>query len=467
MKLNIDEIENDGEIYPRKNVSRKTVESYVESMKAGAEFPKPEVQRIKENGKTKTVILDGWHRIEAQRKFNTLKDTEPKQEIEVKQYKDEILKKEEHLNELRFVAIKRNLEHGDRISKKDKKTKCREIVKEDTDFKIEQSELADRFGVTQPTISNWVKDIRTKQKSGRRNLVTKLKLLGWTQQEIGKRIGLSQPTVSEIIKDIKSYFTNIPAYKEPGDKAELLEVDVPVAYGLELQGKSDLEKMREFGKTKYGTEDVSPFNYFKYPERDERLGVYEDGVKGQILMKLLYFFSEQGDLVINLTAKTGVLMDVCTVLGRRWRGYGKEPEIKTIIKHNIENGLPEEVSEANLVFLDLTNRFENMTKFKNSVKKLAKEIKRMANSNTKVAILTRDFYDENFNLQLTSFRSWEIFTENGFNDCEKCFCVIPDEFLDSDEVERCRKEMMKERKEKPALIINTEYLTIYELEGEK
>jgi hypothetical protein len=72
IKVRLDEINLDEDIYPRRTFSHKTVEHYVEALKGGAVFPPIVVQKVRDNdgnGKEKLICIDGWHRVTAYREY--------------------------------------------------------------------------------------------------------------------------------------------------------------------------------------------------------------------------------------------------------------------------------------------------------------------------------------------------------------------------------------------------------------
>ncbi len=48
-------------------------------------------------------------------------------------------------------------------------------------------------------MSDWISDIRARQKASHNSLILRLSRLGWTQQEIADEVGMSQNRISEII----------------------------------------------------------------------------------------------------------------------------------------------------------------------------------------------------------------------------------------------------------------------------
>ncbi|GAH66758.1 unnamed protein product, partial [marine sediment metagenome] len=142
--MRLDDIIKDPDIYPRPQISHQTIASYAEAIRSGARFPSILVQKITEDGAQKTIILDGFHRIEAYKQANL-------DDIEETYWRDEVLDKKEWLERLRIVSLQCNLTHGDRAGEKDLQFQSLRIV---ADRPIDRlvgiiKELANEFGVTE------------------------------------------------------------------------------------------------------------------------------------------------------------------------------------------------------------------------------------------------------------------------------------------------------------------------------
>jgi DNA modification methylase len=70
----------------------------------------------------------------------------------------------------------------------------------------------------------------------------------------------------------------------------------------------------------------------------------------QILVNLLYYFTDEGDLVVDPMAGGGTTIDVCRMMNRRCKAYDIQPIKTEIEKNDILNGIP--INEADFVFLD-------------------------------------------------------------------------------------------------------------------
>jgi len=351
LNLLIKDIVKDPDIYPRRNESPKTIEAYAEALEAGAKFPPIIVQKISTNdGKEYTVFLDGLHRARA---FERVK----RKTIEVEYWKRDTLNKEEWLTRLQLESAKRNATHGDRLGSEDKKYQARKICEKNPN--ATEQEIADALGVSQQTVSSWVSDIKLMQKAERQAIIYRLKSLGWTQQEIGEKIGLTQRAVSDKIENLPELVKLLKSLLDRGESvekvAEKLNIDLTLAWAMVLDGKDDLERFNQFGEGEY--QNVSPliYNVWNFTGRDPRLGIEVPGnIPGQIAMNTLYYYTKQGDLVVDPMAGGGSTVDACLVMGRRCRAYDINPPERRedIVKHDIREGFPREVNGCDFIFLD-------------------------------------------------------------------------------------------------------------------
>jgi plasmid maintenance system antidote protein VapI len=217
IKVRLDEINLDENIYPRKTFSHKTVEHYVEALKGGAVFPPIVVQKVKDNGngKEKLICIDGWHRVTAYREYykdsNNGKDITTTMMIDAILWKDTILDKNECLEELRIESARMNLKHGDRLSQEDLIYQLLKIVKERPIERLEGivTELARAFGYSVNYISKLIGEEVRRRKVTRDAQILKLHLLGWKQDEIADMFGLDRSTVSKNVKNLTSQILHI------------------------------------------------------------------------------------------------------------------------------------------------------------------------------------------------------------------------------------------------------------------
>jgi hypothetical protein len=221
IKVRLDEINLDEDIYPRRTFSHKTVEHYVEALKGGAVFPPIVVQKVRDNddgnGKEKLICIDGWHRVTAYREYykyknngngnNNSKDVT----VDAILWKDTILDKTECLEELRIESARMNLKHGDRLSQEDLRYHLLKIVKERPIERLESivTELARAFGYSVNYISELIGEEVRRRKVTRDAQILRLHLLGWKQDEIADMFGLDRSTVSKNVKNLTSQFIHL------------------------------------------------------------------------------------------------------------------------------------------------------------------------------------------------------------------------------------------------------------------
>jgi transcriptional regulator with XRE-family HTH domain len=351
-KIAIEELEIDDRIYPRKRRSPKTIESYTESLKCGAKFPPILIQKVSDEGEKRTLILDGFHRTKAYEEFG-------EEKIPYESWKNQRIPFQENIHKLRVVSIKRNLTHGDRLANKDKKVMCKQMAREDEDLKITQKEFSDIFNVAQSTIHNWVSDIRARQKGSRNNTIIRLSKLGWTQKAIAEKVDITQQRVQQITNNIKfdkicdSYFEDNKTIPE---LVEFYGYDTQVIWSILLEEKTDRERFNLFFKESSKECKWELYNIWNFPNRDDRLGIEADGnIAGQIPMNLLYYYTDQGDLVLDPMAGGGSTIDACLVLGRECIAYDIKPKREGILQNDSVQNIPEFITSkktADFVFID-------------------------------------------------------------------------------------------------------------------
>jgi len=347
--LNRKEIEKDEDVYPRQRINHKTIENYLEALKAGAKFPPIEVQRIFEGEEEKVVVLDGLHRIEAYKLCD-------RSEIDVEYWKDEVLDKAEHLEDLRIRSLQANLNHGLRVAEGDIGYQASRIVKDRPLEKLKGivKELADKFGVTESTMSELVGELVRRKRASRDSVIYGMSLLGWTQREIADVMGMDFTAIS---KNLKKFGTELfqlfcqeyESGMSPENIASQHGLTLPVLWSILLKGKSDLERFELLKR-----DDLPKlYDIWNFSERDKRFGIeYPGNIPAGIVLNTLYYYTKQGDLVVDPMAGGGVVVDCCLAMGRRCRSFDIELVRKEIEFNDITKGYPKKAKNCDLVFLD-------------------------------------------------------------------------------------------------------------------
>jgi len=346
-KEKIKDIYIDEDIYPRINKSNKTINAYIESLKAGAKFPPIEVQKINNEGTEQIILLDGLHRLESHKELKL-------DEIDVIFWKEEILDKKEHLNDLRLRAANLNILHGDRLSYEDMYQTARKVATDDPEKKYTEQAIADQLGVAQQTVHDWIADIRAKQTASRNNIIYRLSFLGWTQHEIADKTGLDQSVVSRIMQntEIGKIHNFINDQLKKGNTieqaAEKLEIDHTLAWTIHLENKTDDDRCEKL--------NIEPkkFTTWNFTGCNPLMGkdTFNGRIPGEFPLNFIYRFTKPGDLVIDPMAGGGITLDACILLNRKCRSYDIEPVRDEIEKHDITTGYPELKKKPNAVFCD-------------------------------------------------------------------------------------------------------------------
>jgi len=116
---------------------------------------------------------------------------------------------------------------------------------------------------------------------------------------------------------------------------------------LKARRRTDLELMADFGY------EPQVFTVWKFNGRDERFGIEHPGnIPAGIVFNVLYYWTEQGDLVIDPMAGGGVTVDACKAMKRRCLAWDVSPIRDDIEKCDATQPWPVEPGSASLVFLD-------------------------------------------------------------------------------------------------------------------
>ena len=286
----------DPAIYPRKSIDEAHVKTLVEALKAGATFP-PIVCL------TDGRILDGVHRFHAHQQVGTDPD------FEVVDIGDD---------EALFESAVLNATHGKRLDRKELQAVVLRYWTPEWEGKHGEAayeKRAARLGVTPETLRNWTRDLRNDHKEQQRMDAVRRYEAGETQAEIAKALNVHENTVANWLKEHEA------------TKSEKLR-------------KLLLASLRPY--TIWNFSSCSPLFGMEYPGR----------LPGELIGNVVHWFTEEGDLVVDPMAGGGTTHDVCEALNRRCVCFDLVPARPFIVEHDLSKGLPAQVAEADLVFLD-------------------------------------------------------------------------------------------------------------------
>ena len=365
MNVKLDEVVLDENIYPRIKKSEKLIEELIEALNVGAKLPPIEVQKVKiqveKSEETKIILLDGWHRLEAYKGYNRQKGVKPIEEVEARLWKHETLDYKENLTDLMIRSAELNMKHGLRLSRGEAKMHLQKLARlNENPFVISWQDIAKKFDVTPRWVSECVSEILAERRMSRDAFIYKLSLLGWKQEEIlnvAEEIK-TQPAISKIITEWKQFYSVIQndfyvKRKSIDEIVKYYHLNVPLTWAIILDGKDDSERFKLFGNPEYQDNTPRIYNVWNFAGCDPRLGDDHPGrIPGQIALNLLYYYTKQGDLVVDPMAGGGSTIDACLVMGRRCRAYDINPMRKDIVKWNLYDGFPKEVKGCDFIFLD-------------------------------------------------------------------------------------------------------------------
>jgi len=295
MKVKIEEIIIDKELYPRIEPTESRINQYRQAIE---KLPPIVISKNKK-------LIDGYHRLMAQK-------LEKNEEIEV-----EVLDIEDD-REIFFESVRRNATSGIQLSLKEKKLITRKLYQQ---FKLRQQEIADMISVSQMSVSNYLKDLIDKDKEETKRIIFDKYMKCFTYEQIKeelakKDIELEIARISEIVRDdyiFKKFFKNI-------------------------------------------IEDPEYSNNWKTFKLDEEQLKYDGNLPKELVENIIYYFTEPRDIVIDPMAGSGIVGEVCKEMGRRYKLFDKSSfdPIKGIEENNVLESIPKlKINElANCIFLD-------------------------------------------------------------------------------------------------------------------
>jgi hypothetical protein len=286
------------ELYPRLKPHDDVVERYRDALE---NLPPIVVAR---GG----VLVDGYHRWQA----HVREGAETIQAEDLGNLTDAEIVRE---------SIKRNATHGQQLSRRDKQRMAGQLWATLAHLTTAErvKEIAELLSVSERSIHSWTKDVRKAEKEAQQAKAWDLWLDCWSQREIADQIGVSVGTVNEWCSEIAN-----------------------------SRNLNDPPESRQH------------FDVWQFPTTDRDGGgqqSYFGAVPPQVVENLLWFFTEPGDIVVDLFAGSGTTIEVAKRMGRRvWasdiRGNHYSPHLP-IHQHDATQGWPDAAPrKANLVFLD-------------------------------------------------------------------------------------------------------------------
>lgn len=285
------------ELYPRLKPHDDVVERYRDALD---QLPPITVAR---DG----ILVDGYHRWQAH----------------VREGVDEIAAENlGNLSDAEIVreSIKRNSSHGQQLDRKDKQRMAGQLWQTlaHLDSAERVKDIAELLAVSERSVQAWTKDARKAEREQlQADVIDAWLNCSGSNRELGEKFGLDDKTVGNWTADFAQTFAD-----------------------------SAPESRQHFDIWQFATAD-----------KDDGQQSYFGAVPPQVLENLLWFYTEPGDIVVDLFAGSGTTVDVAKKMGRRvWasdiRGNHYSPHLP-IHQHDAGTGWPDDApKKASIVFLD-------------------------------------------------------------------------------------------------------------------
>jgi len=300
----------DEEIYPREGVYPKRVSMFAENMRDGFEIDPIEVQ-IHPEYRDKYRILDGAHRWHAYKEIGateipvhiiTLDDLDPllyaaKKAIGPLQLSEEEARK----------TARRAYENNPRLT---------------------SVEIGRAIGRSRQTVDIYVADLRASNELEIDLKIFSMNRVGISQERIAQRLGQTRDIIRMHLgkmpllakspnTDLSKGFT-VPQVAEKHGWAE------PLVWSIALEGKSDLDRFKALN---WG---LRTWDLWNWNDCDKRFGDDWPGrIPAQMIAHILYYFSDQNDLVFDPMAGGGVVADTCLAFNRKCWSFDMDDRSET------------------------------------------------------------------------------------------------------------------------------------------
>ena len=288
----------DKDIYPREGVSPKRVSMFAENMRDGFEIDPIEVQVHPEYG-DKYRILDGAHRLQAYKEIGA---TEIPVHIITLDGLDPLL-----------YAAKKAIGPL-QLTEDEARTTARRAYENNP--RLTSFEIGQAIGRSRQAVDSYIADLRASFQMDLDLKILRMNGLHIPQERMANRLGALQQTISihlqkmpELAKlvntDLSKGFT-VPQVAEKHGWTE------PMVWSIALEGKSDLDR---FKAVNWG---LRTWDLWNWNDCDKRFGDDWPGrIPAQMIAHILYYFSDQNDLVFDPMAGGGVTPDTCLAFNRK------------------------------------------------------------------------------------------------------------------------------------------------------
>ena len=297
-KLPITSIIFDEEIYPRVRIDHKRISMFADNLRDGFKFDQIEVQLHPEDS-GKYRILDGVHR------WHAYKETGAN-EIPVR------IIALDSIDPLLYAAQKAI---GPlQLTEAEARNTARRVYRKNSS--LTSSEIGKAIGRSRQAVDIYVADLRAATETEIDIKIFRMHRLYIPQKRIAHRLGALQQTISLHLQempilaklvntDLSKGFT-VPQVAEKHGWAE------PLVWSVALEGKEDLDRFKSLN---WG---LRTWDLWNWNNCDKRFGDDWPGrIPAQMIAHILFYFSDQDDLVLDPMAGSGVVADTCLAFNRK------------------------------------------------------------------------------------------------------------------------------------------------------
>jgi DNA modification methylase len=357
------------EYYPRENSNIEKIEEYRLCLD---ELPPIEINKSYK-------LVDGFHRLAAHKQENVEK---------IKCYIIDV--SDEDILE---YSIRANATHGFSLTRREKRKMHFHFYKKYRMHKINESKrkkkeqyLADMLGLSLKTIERYgdrvdderkrrIKERKAEKEQERierdKKIVAEIKS-GKTQEVVAEEFEISQQRVAQITSDGQLSRTSRNVEKETEEETTEPSAD---------------EQLKE---------KVDPFNvwYFTQPSKDYSGKHPLGGVDPKIVEQIIYYFTEENDLVVDIMAGQGFTRQVCEKYNRKSLMYDIKPINIYVGKHDALEVFPDEVQGCDHIYWDppyynlkVKDAYANPKKFYAFIEAVGKNVKEALKIGGKVSFV--------------------------------------------------------------------------------
>ncbi|MDA3831944.1 MAG: DNA methyltransferase [Spirochaetales bacterium] len=182
--------------------------------------------------------------------------------------------------------------------------------------RLSSAEIGKAIGRFRRIVDNYIADLRAKTQVELYLKIFHMRRLGIPQERIALFLDVPQQTISNhlpkmavlpnpVNTELKQGFT-VPQVAEKHGWAE------PLVWSIALEGKEDLDR---FTAVNWG---LRTWDLWNWNDCDKRFGDDWPGrIPAQMIAHILYYFSDQNDLVFDPMAGGGVVADTCLAFNRK------------------------------------------------------------------------------------------------------------------------------------------------------